>query len=555
MKKILTMAFIAAALAFGGCAYDDDDLWNKVNEIDDRLTTLEETVRLLNKDIEAMDVIVSALEEGCTITDVTETADGYAITFDNGEAITIKHGTNGAEGAAGADGLTLGVDLYTDGHYYWTQTTGGETTWFPTGENKLRVTGDAGATPELGVDEDGYWTVTVNDVTTRVKDAGGDPVRAAGADGDSFFESVVESADGTGVTITLKDGSVFEIPKKHALRFVIEGAQPENVFAIEYGTTKVFNVVEAGVSDYTIAKPDGWKAGYANGKLSVTAPAQGNSYADQEGEIAVLVVSETGASIISKVRVMADTESYMLHTVTFEGDYWEPFVAANYSGATYTNTLLNGKGTYSYPLWVDATTQLTTQTPSGATSMGYDYPFMLSSYNSNDIAGYGGYQTDLYVYNSNNATATKGGGRNGSDNFIVGFGHEDLPPAMSWGDWRTILEFKDGVARTVRSIYVNSTNYFLSVVADGNGLSPALAPGEDVTLYATGYDADGNKVGEVTMLYANCDMVVTEWTEWDLSGLGDVVRIKVNIGGGTDNGYGFSLPAYYAFDDITVVIK
>lgn len=245
-----------------------------------------------------------------------------------------------------------------------------------------------------------------------------------------------------------------------------------------------------------------------------------------------------------------------LYTITFEGEYWEAFVAANYNGKTYTNSV---HGNYTYPLWIDATTQLTTDYPTWfnddrGNSIGYDYPWILSSYNSGDIKAFGDYMHDLYVYNPDNANATSGGGRNGSNNFLVAFGYMENGP-YSLGDYRPVFKFADGKARTIKSLWLNSTNYFLSVAASGNGLSPALAPGEDVTYYATGYDADGNETGTVTMVYASYERLVKEWTQWDISELGPIVALKLNQLGGTDNGYGYSLPAYYAIDDITVVMK
>lgn len=109
--------------------------------------------------------------------------------------------------------------------------------------------------------------------------------------------------------------------------------------------------------------------------------------------------------------------------------------------------------------------------------------------------------------------------------------------------------------RTIESCYVNSTCYFLFVAANGNSLSPALGEGEDVILHATGYDADDNETGTVMMTFATVNKLITKWTKWDLSALGKVVTLKINMTGGTDNGYGFSLPAYYAIDDITVNLE
>ena len=43
-----------------------------------------------------------------------------------------------------------------------------------------------------------------------------------------------------------------------------------------------------------------------------------------------------------------------------------------------------------------------------------------------------------------------------------------------------------------------------------------------------------------------------DWTKWDLSGLGKVLKVTFNVTGSSDNGYGFSQPAYFAYDDVAV---
>ncbi|MDE6225286.1 MAG: DUF4465 domain-containing protein, partial [Muribaculaceae bacterium] len=50
------------------------------------------------------------------------------------------------------------------------------------------------------------------------------------------------------------------------------------------------------------------------------------------------------------------------------------------------------------------------------------------------------------------------------------------------------------------------------------------------------------------------DNIVMDWTKWDLSVLGKVAKIEFNILGSSDNGAGFSQPAYFAYDDVTVQI-
>ena len=46
--------------------------------------------------------------------------------------------------------------------------------------------------------------------------------------------------------------------------------------------------------------------------------------------------------------------------------------------------------------------------------------------------------------------------------------------------------------------------------------------------------------------------VITDWTKWDLSVLGEVVSIQFNVCGDNDNNYGFSQPAYLTYDDVAV---
>ncbi|WP_352421430.1 DUF4465 domain-containing protein [Proteiniphilum sp.] len=258
-------------------------------------------------------------------------------------------------------------------------------------------------------------------------------------------------------------------------------------------------------------------------------------------------VSELTDSSIEKVRIR--------YTITFEDSYYDDFVVhKNYSGVTST-TEWSGWSGNRYPDWVDPVTQLSvSRRPSmvgGGTMEGY--PWFVSSYNSNslDTGTFGYFTHDLYVYNPDGEEdSTTGGGNNGSDNFLVTYGYMDLD--FDYGDGRPILSFEDNKARTIKGLYVNSTNYFIAVALAGNPLSPPLGEGEDVKLIATGYDADDNEVSSTEMTFATFEKAVTEWTYWDLSSLGDIVMLRINMTGGTDNGYGFSLPAYYAVDDITI---
>lgn len=242
------------------------------------------------------------------------------------------------------------------------------------------------------------------------------------------------------------------------------------------------------------------------------------------------------------------------HTITFEEEYWDNYVISNlHPGVTSTTHFERWGNNAPHPIWTDPVTTLTVEKrPDIYGSPGY--PWFVSSYNSNslDTSDIASHLKDLYVYNINNANSTTGGGNNGSNNFITTYGYQDSNPIFAYEDGRPILSFNDNKARTIKGFYVNSTNYFLGVASDGNDLSPAIQEGDEVLLTGYGYDENDDLVGTISMVFASFEEVITEWTYWDVSSLGDIVTFRINISGGPDNGYGFSLPAYYAIDDITV---
>ncbi len=174
---------------------------------------------------------------------------------------TGKDGTSGSDGADGKDAPVIGI-AQENGIYYWTLTTGEETTWL-TDEagNKLPVTGASGITPLLSIDDEGYWTVSYDggNTYTQITDTQGNPVQAVGkdgadgedgtdgtpgtpgSDGDSFFQSVTQ--DSEKVILVLTDGTVIHLPKAKA--FGISFAQTENIPLDEDGVTLPYTITGA----------------------------------------------------------------------------------------------------------------------------------------------------------------------------------------------------------------------------------------------------------------------------------------------------------------------
>ena len=166
MKKIKFFMLLVVVMLFTAC---HDKLWDSIEDLDSRVTKLEELCKEMNTNISSLQTIVEVIQENDFITGIVPIEKGgevigYTIMFGKHEPITIyngedgKDGQNGTNGVDGKDGYTpiLGVAKDTDGVYYWTLD--GE--WLLDDEgNKIRVTGrdgKDGADGKDGVDgEDG----------------------------------------------------------------------------------------------------------------------------------------------------------------------------------------------------------------------------------------------------------------------------------------------------------------------------------------------------------------------------------------------------------------
>ena len=178
----------------------------------------------------------------------------------------------------------------------------------------------------------------------------------------------------------------------------------------------------------------------------------------------------------------------------------------------------------------------------------------ISHYNSGNTGDYGDFSSQLTVYKAGvDDLETTGGGHNGSDNFAIHFGYIDGSP-YNMTENLPFVAFADGEEHVLDSMYVNNTCYAIGCYMDGNGLTASIGPDDWVKIVATGYTADGTTVSVQPEMYLcnGPDNIVTDWTKWDLSAMGKVNRVEFNITGSSDNGYGFSQPAYFAYDDLAV---
>lgn len=215
MKKLLAFAALFAVVALTSCKYDDDDLWNSVHGLENRVAKLEELCKQMNTNISSLQTIVTALQNNVYVTGTTPLMQdgkeiGYTITFSKGKPITIYHGKDGQDGEDGTT-PTIGVKKDTDGVYYWTLN--GEFIVVDGGriqaEGKDGTNGTNGTTPQFKIEND-YWFVSYDNGTNWTQLG-----KATGEDGvgsDSMFSGVDYETSTDYVIFTLSNGTQIKLP-------------------------------------------------------------------------------------------------------------------------------------------------------------------------------------------------------------------------------------------------------------------------------------------------------------------------------------------------------
>ena len=193
MKSVIratVSALFASALMLVSCgSYDDTELKNKVNELENRVAKLESAV---NANTQSILALVEASKNNDAVTGFSELNDksGYIITFASGKSITLYHGKNGSTPA-------IGVKADSDGIYYWT--VDGE--WLLSGGKKVKAEGKDAVTPKFKIENDN-WFIS--------QDGGKTWTNLGKAKEKDIFKSV--SLDGGFVNVVLADGTAFKIP-------------------------------------------------------------------------------------------------------------------------------------------------------------------------------------------------------------------------------------------------------------------------------------------------------------------------------------------------------
>ena len=291
--KTITRILAAALLITGisAACTDLDDLQQKVDSLESRVTALETIIPNINANVEALQVLVN----GTTINSATQKDGVWTLVLSNGETITLTAGSVGV-----GNPPVMSVDK--DG--YWMVDYGTGADYILMNGEKVKAVGTDGITPKFGVDKDGYWTVSYDDgkTFTQVKGADGNPVSAlpTGEVQDPYFADV--KLENGVFTVTLRTGEVLTVPVVVDFLCSIEST---GVLTYNYGETKPYNVTMKGVASTMVTAPTGWKAVLNENVLTVTAPAAPTkaTLADSGSDVCILAFSTSGYATIAKVQV------------------------------------------------------------------------------------------------------------------------------------------------------------------------------------------------------------------------------------------------------------
>ena len=257
MKKLITEVvcfYIIMSMVACSGEYDDSILNGRIDNLENRVETLEEFCKQMNTNISSLQILITALQQNDYITNVSEVHQGdkvigYTVSFSKSKSITIYHGKdgeNGKDGVNGKDGKDgasplVGVKLHSDGCYYWTidgkwlkdqygnmikaqgrdganGNNGKDGVDGKDGEDgkdgKDGKDGEDGITPKLKI-ENGYWYISYTNGYSWQRLG-----LATGNDGDTMFKKIV--VGDYCVTFELTDGVTFELPLYSSSHLAIE---------------------------------------------------------------------------------------------------------------------------------------------------------------------------------------------------------------------------------------------------------------------------------------------------------------------------------------------
>lgn len=330
LSKRLSARILAAVLltfTFTFCSYDDSELRNSMQELQDRITELEKTSGLLQNDINSLKAIFEKLNDAVTVDSAVETEEGWTITFSDGTSVTISVGETGYTPSI--------IIVQENGNFYWAYETEDGSIEFLTDENGEKIPAAATA-PQVRINpETGNWEIS-SDGGNTWKDTG---VLASGQSGESLVRDI--RFEGEMLIIELHDGTVIQLPVTSGLSFAFEEEGP---LEIPYGETVSIGYTMTGAVSTSISKPDGWKVRFVENSIEITAPVAENTFAETEGIVSVIALSASGLSAFDEISVSVAAAELTGIDLNADGMYANSYIVSEPNTTYYFDATVMGNG-------------------------------------------------------------------------------------------------------------------------------------------------------------------------------------------------------------------
>ena len=349
MKKTLFTALramcVGAMTLFAVSCYDDSALWSEIEDLDARLTALEEKlnteVATLNSKLGALETayekadsaLLASVQKLTSDLDALDgTVDGYVKSNDEALKAAIEEYKKADETLAAVDTDILAA-LATMGVAKVEKNAAGNVVITFVDESTVEVgAADANANNTgLVTVVDGKWALVGADGKTTVLDAELHPdtklAFKVNADNNELYVSyddgttweptgvIVKDATTINVVTAFEDGEDFvtltvggveyQLPKYVADNSSLVMGR-DNAFFV-YGSTKTIELLAEGVTEYYVmTKPDGWKVALDGTVLTVTAPTKAlieMGAAELDGQVLVHATTEAGTCKVAKIDV------------------------------------------------------------------------------------------------------------------------------------------------------------------------------------------------------------------------------------------------------------
>ncbi len=343
-----------------------------------------------------------------------------------------------------------------------------------------------------------------------------------GKDGDSFFVSIEENE--TTVTITLADGRIITLPKATTEGGEDSGeggevVEPELGYELRVLT---FEDADAKFDPYYLEYADGW-SGREISKWSelIDSPQYSGPLMYGNDSMDAMYYWYDGGN----------TELYHMFPDNYAYCFWGGgHAVSNYWGAGYSD---EDRNTYIAKYYGQDYLDQWVGVPGADGALGW---FLLQL--MTPCAPHSG------------------------DNFCVHYGYKDF---FSYIENLPEWTFYDEEPRVIDHMWVTNTNYTLNQLYNGVKSEEGNTFGGDwsgltddawLKIVAQGFEGvyDDEPVSEVEFYLVNGYNVVEDWQKWDLSGLGKVAKVRFNFLYSEEMGgrYGFTIPGYFAYDDVAV---